>query len=68
MSKQMELNVVAEGVETSEQLTWLRQIGCNEVQGYYFSRPMPEQDTLRYMKVFQKTDQEKVLGSPAPAF
>nr|WP_320011606.1 EAL domain-containing protein [uncultured Desulfobulbus sp.] len=68
MSKQMELNVVAEGVETSDQITWLRQIGCNEVQGYYFSRPMPENDTLHYMTIFQKTDQEKLLGSPSPAF
>ncbi len=35
------LKVVAEGVETIEQLTFLRQCGCQFVQGYYFSRPVP---------------------------
>ena len=50
MSKQMRLNVVAEGVETRNQLLWLREIGCNEVQGFYFSRPMPEGDTLLYLQ------------------
>jgi diguanylate cyclase (GGDEF)-like protein/PAS domain S-box-containing protein len=52
MSKQMQLKVVAEGVETSNQLQWLRQIGCNEVQGFYYSRPMPEEDALRYLQIF----------------
>ncbi|MDD2462703.1 MAG: EAL domain-containing protein [Desulfobulbus sp.] len=51
MSKQMQLNVVAEGVETKDQLHWLRQIGCNEVQGFYFARPMPDKDTLHYMHI-----------------
>jgi diguanylate cyclase (GGDEF)-like protein/PAS domain S-box-containing protein len=50
MSKQMRLKVVAEGVETFSQLQWLRGLGCNEVQGFYFSRPMPGQDALRYMQ------------------
>ncbi|ADW18811.1 diguanylate cyclase/phosphodiesterase with PAS/PAC sensor(s) [Desulfobulbus propionicus DSM 2032] len=51
MSKQMQLKVVAEGVETSNQLQWLRQIGCNEVQGFYYSRPMPEEETLHYLQL-----------------
>ncbi len=35
------LRVVAEGVETKEQLERLRELGCDYVQGYYFARPMP---------------------------
>ncbi len=40
----MNLKIVAEGVETKEQLDYLRKIKCNYVQGYYFSKPLPEED------------------------
>lgn len=39
MSKSMEINVLAEGVETAEQLEYLIKNGCNEIQGYYISEP-----------------------------
>lgn len=41
MAHSLKLKVVAEGVETEEQLDFLRRCGCEEVQGYYFSRPHP---------------------------
>ncbi|RZT02570.1 EAL domain-containing protein [Cuneatibacter caecimuris] len=41
LARWMNLSVVAEGVETREQLERLRDIGCDYVQGYYFSKPMP---------------------------
>jgi diguanylate cyclase len=37
------LRVVAEGVETAEQRDTLRELGCDELQGYYFARPVPAQ-------------------------
>jgi EAL domain-containing protein (putative c-di-GMP-specific phosphodiesterase class I) len=42
----LNLQVVAEGVETAEQLARLRDEGCDEVQGYYFGRPMPALDFI----------------------
>ncbi|MDH4183170.1 MAG: EAL domain-containing protein [Nitrospinota bacterium] len=44
MSKEMNIKVVAEGVEKEEQLLFLREIGCDEVQGYLFSRPLLEDE------------------------
>ncbi len=37
----LKLEVIAEGVETIEQLNYLRKHNCNQIQGYYFSRPLP---------------------------
>ena len=42
MAKGLEKNVVAEGVETLEQLAFLKQHSCSEIQGYLFSKPVPE--------------------------
>ena len=36
--------VIAEGVETEEQLRALKEMGCDLVQGYYFSRPVPPEE------------------------
>ena len=36
----MEVPIVAEGVETEEQCRLLKEIGCNIIQGYYFSKPL----------------------------
>ncbi|SDY03290.1 EAL domain-containing protein [Eubacterium barkeri] len=44
MAKWLGLPIIAEGVETLEQVTFLRDMGCECVQGYYFARPMPAAD------------------------
>lgn len=44
------LNVIAEGVETSSQLEALRSVGCDEYQGFLFSRPVPEAQLLTLLR------------------
>jgi len=41
LAANLKLDVISEGVETLEQLAFLRQHGCQQMQGYYFSRPLP---------------------------
>lgn len=41
MAHNLRLKVIAEGVETEAQMNFLREYGCDEMQGYYFSRPLP---------------------------
>lgn len=41
MAKRLKLEVIAEGVETIEQLDFLRNLRCDTIQGYYFSKPIP---------------------------
>jgi diguanylate cyclase (GGDEF)-like protein len=41
MAHGLKLDVIAEGVETEAQLAYLRRNGCDQIQGYYFSRPLP---------------------------
>ena len=46
LAKQLKLPVVAEGVETEEQYIYLKNSGCDVIQGYYFSKPLPKAEYL----------------------
>jgi EAL domain-containing protein (putative c-di-GMP-specific phosphodiesterase class I) len=46
----LKLTVTAEGVQTRHQANLLRSHGCDEVQGYFFGRPMPEEEFTHFMQ------------------
>jgi EAL domain-containing protein (putative c-di-GMP-specific phosphodiesterase class I)/GGDEF domain-containing protein len=50
MAQALNLSTVAEGVETEAQLELLKSMGCDQIQGYYFSRPLSAEDFLAFYK------------------
>ena len=44
IAKARSIKVIAEGVETREQWECLKTLGCDEIQGYYFARPIPPEE------------------------
>ena len=50
MAKNLGLKTLAEGVETKEQMEFLKGIGCEKVQGYYYGKPQPLKDTMKRME------------------
>src|SRR5947208_13537586 len=49
MANNLRLDVVAEGVETQEQLVFLKEVDCKYAQGFYFSRPIPAEDAQKLL-------------------
>ena len=49
MGKQLRQEIVAEGVETREQMNYLRQLGCDQLQGYLYSPPLATAEFLRLL-------------------
>lgn len=54
MARNLNLNVVAEGVETREQLVFLQQYLCHEGQGYFFSKPLPAEEISKMMSDIER--------------
>jgi len=50
MAKNLSLHTVAEGVETAEQATYLKRQGCDQLQGYLFSKPLPTDDFTQLLR------------------
>jgi len=62
MSKSMNIKVLAEGVETIEQLQFLRDNGCNEIQGYFISKPVAASQLLEDMPQLVSHLEELFVG------
>lgn len=55
MAHEIGIKTVAERVETEEQVSFLRQSGCDYIQGYYYSKPLPEEEFVEFL---EKADAE----------
>jgi EAL domain-containing protein (putative c-di-GMP-specific phosphodiesterase class I) len=60
MGGSLGIRTTAEGVETHEQLAWLRATGCDEAQGYLFSRPVPANKIPRLLAEWNGLKREAV--------
>src|SRR5262249_1997855 len=56
LAHSLRLKVVAEGVETPEQLRFLRTLGCDQYQGYHFSPPLPASEFAQLVCDWQKAE------------
>jgi EAL domain-containing protein (putative c-di-GMP-specific phosphodiesterase class I) len=63
LAHNLKLHVIAEGVETKEQLAYLRHHRCDAIQGYYFSRPLPADEIEKILR--QGKDMKAELNDPA---
>ncbi|NMC74762.1 MAG: EAL domain-containing protein, partial [Geobacteraceae bacterium] len=50
MAKNLKLDVIAEGVETAEQMSFLRENGCRGIQGHLVSRPLPYNELMDFLE------------------
>ncbi len=66
LAQTMNLNTIAEGVETEEQLAFLKNLNCRFVQGFLFSKPLPA-ETLAKMLAERRQLEPSAAGSPKPA-
>jgi|GEM_PF-984352 len=57
-SRELGLNLIAEGVEQDEQVTALRALGCSVIQGYAFCEPLPQNAFLEWVREFQSDEAE----------
>lgn len=61
MARWLGIPSIVEGVETEEQIQYLKSIGCPSVQGYYFSKPLPEAEFIEYMDKYKETGKDRCV-------
>ncbi len=59
----MEIKCLAEGVETIEQVKFLKENGCHIMQGFYFSEPLEAKEFYKLLKKYSNTAHKKLANS-----
>ena len=59
LGKSFNYKIIAEGVETKEQLEFLKELNCDLIQGFYYSKPMPAEDFAKYYLDLEKKAKKK---------
>lgn len=60
MSHRLKIKVIAEGVEQHQQVELLRRFGCDVIQGYYYSKPLPLDELLEFLTFWEEEQQERI--------
>ncbi|MBR0474213.1 MAG: EAL domain-containing protein [Erysipelotrichaceae bacterium] len=63
LAESLNVPTIAEGVETAEQMFTLKTMGCDYVQGYYFSTPLPADEFSEYVRNLKKEETEEITGN-----
>jgi len=66
LAEALGLNIVAEGVETRQQMDFLREAGCHTLQGYLIARPLPVMELEAWIAAMPATPAPVLPESPAP--
>jgi EAL domain-containing protein (putative c-di-GMP-specific phosphodiesterase class I) len=69
MAHDLKMSVIAEGVENEDQFNFLRSLGCNEVQGYIISKPVPAEEVARFFEHPRRPpnlDNRRQIHPPGP--
>ncbi len=64
MAKNLSIHTLAEGVETEEQMKYMKSIGCEKIQGYYFGKPMPYEECYEHCRkkgLFAESARERTI-------
>jgi EAL domain-containing protein (putative c-di-GMP-specific phosphodiesterase class I) len=67
LAHNLDLRVVAEGVENDIAYTEITRLGCDQAQGYYMSRPVPAADLDHWLSTRRATDKLTDIPEPLPA-
>jgi diguanylate cyclase (GGDEF)-like protein/PAS domain S-box-containing protein len=66
LAENLQLRTIAEGVERIEQITLLKLLGCQSIQGYYFSKPVPADEFARMIMEDRRLHDTPTAGAPSP--